>query len=532
MMDDCADAIAAAARGAFGGGAAAASLLAIVGGGGGGACARRRPRLPQRRRRRRRGGARASECDGGDGQPQSLAGSIAHRLKGLAVAAAPAPPTKAPPPTLTATASTMRAVSEATSLRASERRAERPSMVEASYAATTSSSSGDLWPQPPPPPPPPPLAPPTDGSLADTGGGTDPAAPSAHATATAAAAFSEAPPLSVFDVLLRLLLLLAEAPPGTMTAPGDEAGRDRMRVMVSQRLRELLWRDSQQGCRWAHLSSGGGDDDDSHWDVRRGHVFRVLAALGVPLRRHAEGLRDAGGGGGGGGGGDSGGGAYDARLCETLVPLMQGVLRTYRHFLALEIAPSASDKGAASSAGYGQRTVLIGQLGGVETPAWMGPATPPEAFVRGALPQWGPLLDAPPLAAARQLALHADDARRDGGPGAGACWAAAAAAGRAGARGGGRGARLHRRLQGGGGARGDAEPLRRRGGARRAHVAQVRSLLREQAVGGAGVLRRALLKHSRWRTRGGGGRCWCRTRRRRPPEPRCRRHRADAPRAV
>ena len=105
--------------------------------------------------------------------------------------------------------------------------------------------------------------------------------------------------LSVFDLLLRLLLYLIHAP--TSTLPSEEA--DQIRTMVSQRLRELLWRDSQQGCKWAQLSSSA--DDDSHWARRQKHVFRVLATLVVPLREHALKVKE-------------GKAQYDAPLAEAM----------------------------------------------------------------------------------------------------------------------------------------------------------------------------------------------------------------------
>ena len=47
---------------------------------------------------------------------------------------------------------------------------------------------------------------------------------------------------------------------------------------------------------------------------------------------------------------------YRAELAEALVPLLQGVLRTYRHFLALEAAPPAAEVDTHTQ--YGQLTVL------------------------------------------------------------------------------------------------------------------------------------------------------------------------------
>ena len=77
------------------------------------------------------------------------------------------------------------------------------------------------------------------------------------------------------------------------------------------------------------------------------------------------------------------------------------MLRTYRHFLALELdAPPAATTTAASApeVAYGQLAVLSGQMGGVDVPRWMTAGTPPTAFVLSTVPQWGPLLDAPPVA--------------------------------------------------------------------------------------------------------------------------------------
>ena len=80
-------------------------------------------------------------------------------------------------------------------------------------------------------------------------------------------------------------------------------------MTTSQRLKELLWRDLEQGCTWAHLSSvtvaaeGGTDgavggmgdraaQDNSHWAARRSHVFGVVALLAEPLRVHATAIRE------------------------------------------------------------------------------------------------------------------------------------------------------------------------------------------------------------------------------------------------
>ena len=149
-----------------------------------------------------------------------------------------------------------------------------------------------------------------------------------------------------------------------------------MRVATSQRLKELLWRDLEQGCAWAHLASvspsgasrgAAGDDGtsalaDSHWAARRLHVFGIVAALAAPLREHATALREGRCG-------------YDASLVEPLAPLLQGVLRTYRRFLAADLAPLV--QASAHASGYGQQTVLIGQLGGIATPLWLTPEATP-----------------------------------------------------------------------------------------------------------------------------------------------------------
>ena len=250
------------------------------------------------------------------------------------------------------------------------------------------------------------------GSEADVGSGSP--SSSSNGGANGLDALLSAP-LSVFDILLELLLLLAAAREACLGQP--HAGK--ARAATSQRLREVLWRDLEQGCTWAHLSSvqeahkqGPNMSDDQHWHARRAHVFNLIVSLGVPLRDHALALRA----------GTTT--TYHAALAETLAPLLQGVLRTFRHFLARDLAPmtvgggdtpaaltSAIERGAAynrGAAGYGQLTVLIGQLSGVEAPAWMqDQQTDAHAFVTTALPQWSPLLDSSPLlAAARAAKAH------------------------------------------------------------------------------------------------------------------------------
>ena len=58
-------------------------------------------------------------------------------------------------------------------------------------------------------------------------------------------------PMSVFDVLLELLLLLVSAREATLGLPQAAKAR----AATAQRLREILWRDLEQGCTWAHLPS-------------------------------------------------------------------------------------------------------------------------------------------------------------------------------------------------------------------------------------------------------------------------------------
>ena len=146
------------------------------------------------------------------------------------------------------------------------------------------------------------------------------------------------------------------------------------------------------------------------WQARRAHVFELVVSLGMPLREHASALR-------------AGTATYHAALAETLVPLLQGVMRTFRYFIAYDLTKTTKEAdyakqpaadyddyaasklrdyalGADGGIGYGQLTVLVGQLGGQETPTWMLPEVEPSAFLSTALAQWTPLLDALPLAAA------------------------------------------------------------------------------------------------------------------------------------
>ena len=202
--------------------------------------------------------------------------------------------------------------------------------------------------------------------------------------------------LSVFDVLLELLLHLAQVPQDTLPA----ADTQKVKGTTAQRLRELLWRDLEQGCTWAHLSSTdgrrSGGDDDSFWRQRRSHVFALIVALAAPLRDHAVAIQ---------GGRET----YNPTLAELLVPLLQGVLRTYRHFLALELAPLGvpGPGSPVSAAAYGLQTVLVGQLGGVETPVWMSATSEPLWFVCNALPHWEVLLETPPIDVALKAFFHA-----------------------------------------------------------------------------------------------------------------------------
>ena len=208
-------------------------------------------------------------------------------------------------------------------------------------------------------------------------------------------------PESVFDVLLELLLHLAQIPNGIL----PESQMANVRTATEQRLRELLWRDLEQGHNWQHLSSssgggGGGGSNDSHWKQRRPHVFGLVVGLAAPLRAHAVAIKE-------------GGERYSAGLAEVLVPMAQAVLRTYRHSLAVDLAPPCPTDPLASPVAwsrYGQQTVLTGQLGGVDCPAWLSPSADPHKFVTTALPQWAALLDTPPLANA--LNAHAATSQR------------------------------------------------------------------------------------------------------------------------
>ncbi|KAL1521639.1 hypothetical protein AB1Y20_021296 [Prymnesium parvum] len=216
---------------------------------------------------------------------------------------------------------------------------------------------------------------------------------------------------SIFEYLLHLLMLLAHALPrgiGSQTikaadsngssnsaegasctwwqrssAAADGGAQTEnaaaMVKAVQQRLRELLWRDLEQGCTWAHLSSiqegQTKSTDDSHWEARRDHVHSLIARLADPLHALALDMRD-------------GGAPYWPSLAETLVPQLQGVLRTYRHFLARSLAPPTD------AAGYGRLVIAISSLEGAELPLWLKP----ECWT--GVPQWAPLLDTPPLALA------------------------------------------------------------------------------------------------------------------------------------
>ena len=94
-----------------------------------------------------------------------------------------------------------------------------------------------------------------------------PATPSAPAPLTCQ--------VSIYDVLLLLLLHLCEAPAHLF----DDAVQAEVRQATRQRLRELVWRDLEQGCTWAHLSSVARPtgSDDSHWARSRHHVTLLIA---------------------------------------------------------------------------------------------------------------------------------------------------------------------------------------------------------------------------------------------------------------
>jgi hypothetical protein len=79
----------------------------------------------------------------------------------------------------------------------------------------------------------------------------------------------------------------------------------------------------------------------------------------------------------------------------TSLPLLppQGVLRTYRHFLALDLAPP---HGAHSHSNSSPLGALSEQLSSPEPPWWLAPACGTDAFLAAA-PVWGAMLDALPL---------------------------------------------------------------------------------------------------------------------------------------
>ena len=143
----------------------------------------------------------------------------------------------------------------------------------------------------------------------------------------------------------------------TPTLGGLSAAAAQSVRAAPQRLRELLWRDLEHGCAFAHLAStqrhgaaaaastpsavtsaaaaaaaasSGTVSDDSHWASRRSHVFALLVSLGEPLLGYAAAPPPLGA---------AASGHVEEALAEALARPLQGVLRTYRHFLALELAP-------------------------------------------------------------------------------------------------------------------------------------------------------------------------------------------------
>ena len=218
-----------------------------------------------------------------------------------------------------------------------------------------------------------------------------------------------APPQSTFGILLDLLIFLGGASEVCLW----EGQVGQLRSTTSQRLRELLWRDLEQGCTWAHLSSEVGQhlhvqgpSDEQHWQHGRNRVLELINLLGTPLRNEAMALQ-------------AGHTVHEPSFAEMLAPIFQGVLRTYRHFLARDLAPEPPRVSAMtldgpgnerhlSNAGmsthYGQLTVLVEQLRGVQPPRWMTDAVPHAEFVTSAFPQWSPLLEARPVAQAARAA--------------------------------------------------------------------------------------------------------------------------------
>ncbi|EOD31745.1 hypothetical protein EMIHUDRAFT_231361 [Emiliania huxleyi CCMP1516] len=154
----------------------------------------------------------------------------------------------------------------------------------------------------------------------------------------------------------RLLTSLAGSFAHGLVGASTLAGRAAC-VAARQRLRELLWRDLEQGSAWAMLASHerAGAADES-WPGRRKHVLHLLVSLALPLRRQVLEVRDVPGT------------QLQREMVEALVPPLQG------------------------------------------PPAWMSGACSPEQFLAAfGASAWGPLLDAPLLREAA-AALEADNA--------------------------------------------------------------------------------------------------------------------------
>lgn len=142
------------------------------------------------------------------------------------------------------------------------------------------------------------------------------AAAAAAASATAMAATdTEDDSSSLFAAVLQQLLLLLHLPnlEGVTLSPAAAAACG----SASQRVRELLWRDLEQGNVWAQLACNGSVRDspnaresgDAVWAARRRHVLNLLTCLGIPLR---DGALDR-----------SGARPAATGLAEALVPTLQ-----------------------------------------------------------------------------------------------------------------------------------------------------------------------------------------------------------------